>query len=26
MKALKNAGAMIADLPWDVPKLIKEIL
>ncbi len=26
MKALKNSGAMIADLPWDVPKLIKEIL
>jgi len=26
MKALKNAGALIADLPWDVPTLIKEIL
>jgi succinyl-CoA synthetase alpha subunit len=26
IKALKNAGALIADLPWDVPKLIKEIL
>ena len=26
IKALKNAGALIADLPWDIPKLIKEIL
>jgi succinyl-CoA synthetase alpha subunit len=26
IKALKNAGALIADLPWDVPKLIKVIL
>jgi succinyl-CoA synthetase alpha subunit len=26
IKALKNAGALIADLPWDVPNFIKEIL
>lgn len=26
IKALKNAGAIIADTPWDVPQLIKEIL
>jgi succinyl-CoA synthetase alpha subunit len=26
IKSLKNAGALIADTPWDVPKLIKEIL
>lgn len=24
IKALKKAGAIIADLPWDVPRLIKE--
>ncbi|KKM67596.1 hypothetical protein LCGC14_1469530 [marine sediment metagenome] len=24
IKALKAAGASIADLPWDVPALIKE--
>ncbi|MHA1670163.1 MAG: succinate--CoA ligase subunit alpha [Promethearchaeota archaeon] len=26
IKALKNAGALIADSPWDVPKIIDEIL
>lgn len=26
IKALKDAGAIIADTPWDVPKLIKEEL
>lgn len=26
IKALKSAGAYIADTPWDVPKLIKELL
>jgi len=26
IKALKIAGAYIADTPWDVPKIIKEIL
>ncbi len=26
IKALKVAGASIADLPWDVPKLIKDLL
>ncbi len=26
IKSLKNAGAIIADTPWDVPQLIKEIL
>lgn len=26
IKALKNVGAFIADTPWDVPLLIKEIL
>ncbi|MBY9018062.1 MAG: hypothetical protein KGD66_04440 [Candidatus Lokiarchaeota archaeon] len=26
IKALKNAGALIADSPWDVPKMINEIL
>jgi len=26
IKALKNAGAIIADTPWDVPQLIKENL
>ena len=26
IKALKSAGAHIADTPWDVPKLIKELL
>jgi succinyl-CoA synthetase alpha subunit len=26
IKALKNSGAYIADTPWDVPKLIKEVL
>jgi len=26
IKALRDAGALIADLPWDVPKLIKELL
>ena len=25
INALKNAGAFIADLPWDIPKIIKEI-
>ena len=24
IEALKGAGATIADLPWDVPRLIKE--
>lgn len=26
IRALKGAGALIADTPWDVPKLIKQIL
>jgi len=26
IKALKNAGALIADSPWDVPEMINEIL
>ena len=26
IKALKNAGAYIVDTPWDVPRLIKELL
>ncbi|MFW9942958.1 MAG: succinate--CoA ligase subunit alpha [Candidatus Thorarchaeota archaeon] len=26
IKALKGAGALIAETPWDVPKLIKEVL
>ena len=25
IKALKDAGVLIADLPWDVPKLLKDI-
>ncbi|MFW9785435.1 MAG: succinate--CoA ligase subunit alpha, partial [Candidatus Heimdallarchaeota archaeon] len=25
-KALKNAGVYVADTPWDIPHLIKEIL
>jgi len=26
IKALKNAGVLIAELPWDVPNLIREVL
>jgi succinyl-CoA synthetase alpha subunit len=26
IKALKSAGALIAETPWDVPRLIKEVL
>ena len=26
IKALRKAGALIADTPWDVPKMIKEVL
>ncbi len=26
IKALQNAGALIADTPWDVPKLLQTVL